>query len=416
MATAELEDPRIIEFDVRTDEMLVNMGPQHPSTHGVLRLLLRTDGEVVHEVTPHIGYLHRCAEKIGENLAGPQWIPYSDRMDYLAAMSMNLGQALVFEKLIGMEVPEKAMTLRLIITELGRIASHLVGMGAYGLDLGTFSPFLYAFREREIILDLFEEVCGARLTYSYITIGGATHDLPTQITIPPGLAALTGRSMNERMSWAEATLLFLEWLEPRILEYHALLTRNSIFIQRTAGLGVMSGDMAINYGCTGPVLRGSGVDFDLRRDGEPIFTRMYDGYRWNVIHAPFEGFGPIPPEVELGDNWCRFYVRMVEVLESISLVRQGLEKYPKTAGTYRVPYKMSTKLPVDECYLETECPRGQMGFYIVGDGQAEPLRARAKSSCFCNLSITAPLCQGVLLADVPSIVGSLDIVMGEIDR
>ena len=416
MATAELTDPRVIEFDVRTDEMLVNMGPQHPSTHGVLRLLLRTDGEVVHECTPHIGYLHRCAEKIGENLTGPQWIPYSDRMDYLAAMNMNLGQALAYEKLLGMELPEKAMTLRVIIAELGRIASHLVGMGAYGLDLGSFSPFLYAFREREIILDLFEEACGARLTYSYITIGGATHDLPGTITIPPGLASLTGRSPNEKLQWSDAVLVFLDWLEERIKEYHTLLTKNSIFIKRTAGIGTMSAEMAIDYGCTGPVLRGSGVDHDLRRDGDPLYTRMYDGYDWDVIVAPFEGVKGIPPEVELGDNWCRFYVRMLEVVQAIGLVRQGLEKYPTAAGEFRVPFKMNTKLPVDECYLETECPRGQMGFYIIGDGQAEPLRARAKSSCFCNLAPTEELCKGILIADIPSIVGSLDIVMGEIDR
>ncbi len=415
MATA-LEDPRIVEFDVRTDEMLVNMGPQHPSTHGVLRLLLRTDGEVVHECTPHIGYLHRCAEKIGENLAGPQWIPYTDRMDYLAGMNMNLGMALAFEKLLGMELPEKAMTLRVIIAELGRIASHLVGMGAYGLDLGTFSPFLYAFREREIILDLFEEACGARLTYSYLTIGGATHDLPGTIPIPPGLASLTGRSMNEKLAWTEAVTVFLDWLEPRIVEYHTLLTRNSIFIKRTARLGVIPREMAISYGCTGPVLRGSGVDFDLRRDGEPIYTRMYEGYEFDIPVAPFPNQPMVPAEVELGDNWCRFFVRMLEVVQSIRLVRQALAKYPTAEGTYRVPFKMNTKLPRNECYLETECPRGQLGFYIVGNDRAEPLRARAKSSCFCNLSVTAPICQGVLLADVPAIVGSLDIVMGEIDR
>src|SRR5437773_8992641 len=206
----QVEDPRIVEFDVRTDEMLVNMGPQHPSTHGVLRLLLRTDGEIIHEVTPHIGYLHRCAEKIGENLSPPQWVPYTDRMDYLAGMNMNLGMSLAVEKLISMEVPEKATTIRVMVAELGRIASHLVGMGAYGLDLGTFSPFLYAFREREIILDLFEEVCGARLTYSYITVGGATHDLPDSIEIPPGLAALIGRSPTETTSWLDATTLFLD--------------------------------------------------------------------------------------------------------------------------------------------------------------------------------------------------------------
>lgn len=409
----QVEDPRIVEFDVRTDEMLVNMGPQHPSTHGVLRLLLRTDGEVIHEVTPHIGYLHRCAEKIGENLSPPQWVPYTDRMDYLAGMNMNLGWALAVEKLVGMQVPDKAMNVRLIIAEMNRIASHLVGMGAYGLDLGTFSPFLYAFREREIILDLFEEVCGARLTYSYITPGGVTHDLPTSIPIPPGLAGLTGRNPNMTLSWIDACRMFLDWLEPRIVEYHTLLTENQIFIKRTAALGIMSREMAIDYGCTGPVLRGSGVDHDLRRDGEPIYTRMYQGYEFDIPVAPFED---APPEAILGDNWCRFYVRMMEVVQAIRLVRQGMDRYASTAGEARIPFKMATKLPRAEVYLETECPRGQMGFYVIGNDRAEPLRARAKSSSFCNLSVTGPLCAGCLIADIPAIVGSLDVVMGEIDR
>ncbi len=408
-----LEDPRIVEFDVRTDEMLVNMGPQHPSTHGVLRLLLRTDGEIIHEITPHIGYLHRCAEKIGENLATPQWVPYTDRMDYLAGMNMNLGMALAVEKLIGLEVPEKAVVIRVLVAELGRIASHLVGMGAYGLDLGTFSPFLYAFREREIILDLFEELCGARLTYSYFTIGGATHDLPDMIPIPPGLAGLTKRSQKLKLTWLDAVAMFLDWLEPRINEYHTLLTRNQIFIKRTAALGILSQEMAINYGCTGPVLRGSGVNWDLRRDGEPIYTQMYAGYEFDVVYAPFKD---TPREVVAGDNWCRFYVRMLEVVQAIRLVRQAMAKYSKAQGAHRVPYKMTTKLPVDEAYLETECPRGAMGFYFVGNDKSEPYRARAKSSCFCNLSVTSPLCTGFLLADIPAIVGSLDIVMGEIDR
>jgi NADH-quinone oxidoreductase subunit D len=409
----QLEDTRIVEFDVRTDEMLVNMGPQHPSTHGVLRLLLRTDGEVVHEVTPHIGYLHRSAEKIGENLSPPQWIPYTDRMDYLAGMNMNLGYSLAVEKLIGMEVPEKAQVIRVLIAELGRIASHLVGMGAYGLDLGSFSPFLYAFREREIILDLFEEVCGARLTYSYFTIGGATHDLPDEIQIPSGLASLTERDPNTKLSWIAALEMFLSWLEPRIQEYHTLLTRNQIFIKRTADLGILSREMAISFGCTGPVLRGSGVDHDLRRDGEPIYTQMYDGYDFDIPVAPFDN---APPEAVLGDNWCRFFVRMLEVVEAIRLVRQAIAKYPTAEGTHRIPFKLNTKLPKDECYLETECPRGQMGFYVVGNGLAEPLRTRAKSSCFCNLAITAPLSVGGLLGDIPAVVGSLDVVMGEIDR
>lgn len=409
----QLEDPRIIEFDVRTDEMLVNMGPQHPSTHGVLRLLLRTDGEIVYECTPHIGYLHRCAEKIGENLSPPQWIPYTDRMDYLAAMNMNLGYSLAIEKMVGLEIPDKATHLRVLIAELGRIASHLLGMGAYGLDLGSFSPFLYAFREREIILDLFEEACGARLTYSYLTIGGATHDLPGEITIPPGLAGLTKQDPTMRLPWMEAVQMFLSWLEPRIVEYHTLLTRNTIFVKRTAGIGALSREDAISYGCTGPVLRGSGVDFDLRRDGEDTYTKMYEGYEYEIPVAPFDD---APSEAVLGDNWCRFYVRMMEVVQSISLVRQSIERYKAAEGTHRVPYKMSTKLPKDEVYLETECPRGQMGFYVVGTGNAEPFRVRAKSSCFCNLSITDMLCRGLPLADIPSVVGSLDIVMGEIDR
>src|SRR5882672_209644 len=224
MSTTYTDDPRIIEFDVRTDEMLVNMGPQHPSTHGVLRLVLRTDGEVVSELTPYIGYLHRCAEKIGENLTPKQWIPYTDRMDYLAGMNMNLGWSLTVEKLLKLQLPEKARHLRVLICEMGRIASHLVGMGAYGLDLGTFSPFLYAFREREKILDLFEEVCGARLTYSYITVGGATADLPT--------------------GWLEKCEKFIDQLEPVIDEYHALLTTNAIFVRRTAGIGVLSPETA----------------------------------------------------------------------------------------------------------------------------------------------------------------------------
>lgn len=398
----QLDDPRVVEFDVRTDEMLVNMGPQHPSTHGVLRLVLRTDGEIVSEVEPHIGYLHRCAEKIGENLTPRQWIPYTDRMDYLAAMNMNLGWSLTVEKLLNYQLPEKARHLRVIIAEMGRIASHLVGMGAYGLDLGTFSPFLYAFREREKILDLFEEACGARLTYSYITPGGATADLPR--------------------GWLQQCEAFLQELEPIINEYHALLTTNHIFVKRCANIGVMPAEMAISYGCTGPVLRGSGVDHDLRRDGEERYTEMYDGYAFEVIvqkdgHYPKDrDYPPVPPEAVLGDSWHRFYVRMLEVMQSIDLVRQGIERYSTATGDWGTPIKLATKLPKGEAYLETEAPRGQMGFYIVSDGSTIPWRARARSSSFCNLSVTHDLCKNVLLADIPAIVGSLDIVMGEIDR
>lgn len=399
---ATIDDPRIIEFDVRTDEMLVNMGPQHPSTHGVLRLVLRTDGEVVSEVMPHIGYLHRCAEKIGENLTARQWVPYTDRMDYLAAMNMNLGWSLAVEKLLGHELSPKAKHLRVIIAELSRIASHLVGMGAYGLDLGTFSPFLYAFREREKILDLFEEACGARLTTSYLTPGGATADLPA--------------------GWLKNCGQFLDQFVPVIQEYHTLLTSNAIFIKRTAGIGVLSREMAIDYGCTGPVLRGSGVDYDLRRDGEERYTEMYDGYAFEVIcerngHYPSDHDYPaVPEETVLGDCWHRFYVRMLEVVQAIDLVRQAIERYSVAEGDWGIPIKLAQKLPPGEVYLETECPRGQMGFYVVSHGDAIPWRVRARSSSFCNLSVCHEMCRGCLIADVPAIVGSLDIVMGEIDR
>src|SRR5919201_1527791 len=303
MATA-LDDQRIIEFDVRTDEMLVNMGPQHPSTHGVLRLVLRTDGEVVSEVVPHIGYLHRGAEKFGENLTPRQWIPYTDRMDYLAGMNMNLGWALTVEKLMKLEVTEKCRHLRVLIAEMGRIASHLVGMGAYGLDLGTFSPFLYAFREREMILDLFEEVCGARLTYSYITIGGVHDDLPE--------------------GWVGRCQQFLDYLKPRVEEYHTLLTRNHIFIKRTANVGVLSKDLALSYACSGPMLRGS-----LDRDaGDPAWdlrrVEPYSGYETYDFKAIVPPFPEAPREAVMGDAWHRFYVRMLEIVESIKIIEQAL--------------------------------------------------------------------------------------------
>jgi NADH-quinone oxidoreductase subunit D len=410
----ELADPRIVEYDIRTDEMFVNMGPQHPSTHGVLKVLLRTDGEVVYEAIPEIGFLHRCAEKIGENLTPVQWVPYTDRMDYLAGMNMNLGWSLTVEKLLGMEIPPRGQALRVIVAELNRIASHLLGMGAYGMDLGTFAPFLYGLREREIILDLFEELCGARLTYSYVTVGGVTQPMPERVRVPPGLAALTETDPHREMTFSDAVRLFLEWLTARIPEYHELLTTNAIFVKRVAGLGVLSREMAISHAVTGAVLRGSGVDFDLRRDGESIYTRMYEGYDFAIPFAPFP---EVPPEAVVGDNWCRFYVRMREVAESIKLVRQALDRHDGLPGEpVRVPHKWNAKLPVGEAYLETECPRGQMGFYIVSTGQAEPLRARAKSSSFCNLSVLEKLCPGVLVADVPAILGSLDMVMGEIDR
>ena len=395
-------DPETVEFDVRTDEILINMGPQHPSTHGVLRVVVRADGEVVSEVTPHIGYLHRCAEKIGENVTPRQWIPYTDRMDYLAGMNMNLGWALTVEKLMRLEVPERARHLRVLIAELGRIASHLVAAGTYGLDLGSFTPFMYCFREREKILDLFELACGARLTYSYITVGGVTADLPT--------------------GWLDQCEAFLDQFEPVIDELHAVLTSNAIFIRRTAKIGILPPEVAISYGCTGPVLRGSGVDWDLRRDGEPWYTKMYEGYRFEVIaqvsgHYPQDHkYPPVPAAAVLGDSWHRFYVRMLEVVQSVDLVRQAIERYRGSPPDCGAPVRLTQKLPKGEAYLETEAPKGQMGFMIISDGAAIPWRVRARSSSFCNLSVTSELCRGCLIADVPAVLGSLDIVLGEIDR
>jgi NADH-quinone oxidoreductase subunit D len=390
-----------MEFDVHTDEMLLNMGPQHPSTHGVLRVVLRTDGEVVLEATPHIGYLHRCAEKIGEKLTPRQFLPYTDRLDYLAAMNMNLGWALCVEKLMGIQVSEKTRHLRLIVSELNRIGSHLVAAGCNGLDIGNFTPYMYVFREREKILNLYEAVCGARLTYSYITVGGVTADIPT--------------------GWLQQCEKFLDEFEPVIDDLHAMLTYSSIFVHRMAGVGIMSPAMAIDYGCTGPVLRGSGVDWDLRRDGEPIYTQMYEGYDWDSI-CPIDNRYPqvantrVPPEAVVGDSWHRFYVRMLEVVESVKLVRQALDKYAKAPGKVDPPIALKKKLPKGEAYLETEAPKGQMGFGIISEGAAEPWRTRVRSSSFCNLSVIPDLCRGLLIADMPAVIASLDIVLGEIDR
>jgi NADH-quinone oxidoreductase subunit D len=395
-------DPATVEFGLRTDEMLVNMGPQHPSTHGVLRLALRTDGEVIAEATPHLGYLHRCAEKVGENLTPRQFLPYTDRLDYLAAMNMNLGWTLAVEKLLGYELPEKARHVRVLMCELDRISSHLVAAGCYGLDLGSFTPFMWTFREREKILNLFEEVCGARLTYSYITVGGIKADLPR--------------------GWLQKCAAFLDQFEPVIDDLHALLTSNAIFVRRTAGIGVLSPEMAVDYGCTGPVLRGSGVDWDLRRDGEPHYTRMYDGYKFHVIaetegHYPRDhNYPPVPAVAVLGDCWHRFYVRMLEVVQSIALVRQAIDNYSRASGPWGEPVALKQKLPKGEAYLETEAPKGQMGFMLISDGSAVPWRVRIRSSSFCNLSVTSELCRGCFMADVPAIVGSLDLVLGEIDR
>jgi len=386
-----IPQPSAAPGTLHTEELLVNMGPQHPSTHGVLRLLLRTDGELVVEATPHIGYLHRCAEKIGENVTPVQFVPMTDRLDYLAAMNNNHGYSLAVEKLCGIEVPERARYIRVIMCELNRIASHLVSFGSYGLDMGAFTPFLYAFREREYILDLFEATCGARLTYNYLTIGGAAADLPEGF-----LQRLAG---------------FLDYFEPKIDEYNRLLSYNYIFVKRTAGVGVISAADAIAYGLTGPCLRGSGVRWDLRRC---VPYEIYDRFEFDIPIGVPGGTDDIPPEVVVGDSWSRYFVRMLEMKQSVRILRQCLRQIPD--GEYRAKVPRVLKLPAGEVYLEVEGARGQLGFLVVGDNGPIPRRVKVRGPSFCNLSIIPHVCRQVLLADVAAILGSIDVVMGEVDR
>jgi NADH-quinone oxidoreductase subunit D len=371
--------------DVRTEEMLVNMGPQHPSTHGVLRVVLRTDGEMVLESIPHIGYLHRCAEKIGENLQYFQFIPYTDRMDYLAGMNNNLGFAMAAERLGGLEIPERAQYIRVIFAELNRIASHLVSIGTYGLDMGAFSPFLYAFREREMILDMFESACGARLTYSYITVGGVTHELPDR--------------------FLDVLSEFLDYFEPKIDDYNNLLSYNHIFTKRTGNVGVISSEMAINFGLSGPVLRGSGVRWDLRKV-EPYC--LYDRFDFEVPVGDGR-YGTV------GDCWDRYFVRVLEIEQSVRILRQAIDQIPGE-GPFTAKMPKTYKPPEGEVYLEIENPRGQLGFFLESDGSAIPTRVKARGPSFCNLSVLSDVGKDCLLADIPAIIGSIDVVMGEVDR
>jgi NADH-quinone oxidoreductase subunit D len=383
---ADLTAEKIQQGGFQTEEMLVNMGPQHPATHGVLRVVLRTDGEMVLEAIPHIGYLHRCAEKIGESVAPYQYIPYTDRMDYLAGMNDNLGFAIAVERLAGMEVSPRATLIRVVFAELNRIASHLVSMGTYGLDIGAFTPFLYAFREREMILDLFESACGARLTYSYITIGGVTMDIPER--------------------FIDITEEFLDYFEPKIAEYNNLLSYNHIFVKRTANIGVITPQDALAFGLTGPVLRASGIRWDLRK------VQADCGYADYDFEIPI-GQGL---KGQVGDCWDRYFVRILEMEQSVKILRQALKRLRGTPGETLDKRGKTVKLPEDEIYYEMENPRGQLGFFIQGNGSAIPARVKARGPSFCNLSITTHMCKNVLLADVAAIIGSIDVVMGEVDR
>ncbi len=374
-----------IEAGLQTEEMLLNMGPQHPSTHGVLRLLLRMDGEVVHDVVPYIGYLHRCKEKIGQSVNYTQFVPYTDRLDYLASMNMNLGYVLAVEKMLGVEVPERAQYIRVIMAELNRIASHLVSWGTFGLDMGAFTPFMYGFRERERVVDIFEKACGARLTYNYIRIGGVSRDIPN------------GLEKN--------IVDFLDYFEPRIPEYHDLLSYNKIFVERTANVGVLPLDLAIAYGVTGPCLRASGLKWDCRRD-DPY--GIYDRFDFDIPVGRGE-MGTV------GDAWDRYMVRIHEMEQSARIVRQAVAALP--AGDTMGKVSKTIKTPKDtEIYFRTEAPKGELGFYIISNGTAKPERLKIRSPSFSNLSVLPEIGRGAMVADLVAIVASLDIVLGEIDR
>ncbi|HVS18420.1 MAG TPA: NADH-quinone oxidoreductase subunit D [Planctomycetota bacterium] len=389
-ADAELlpSGERQFALDVRTQDMEVNFGPQHPATHGVMRILIRADGELVTGAQPHLGYLHRCAEKIGENVEWLQYLPYTDRYDYLAAMNNNLGYSLAVEALMEVEIPRRAQMLRIMCAELNRIGSHLIAIGTYGLDLGAFTPFLYMFREREWMMALFEKICGARLTYSYIRIGGVFNDAP------PG--------------WLEEVALFCDTFEKKWPEYYDLLILNKIYVKRTANIGVIPRDMALDFGLTGPMLRGSGIDWDLRRDlPYSLYGEIWADGGFQVPLARGE-MGT------LGDCWDRSWVRMVEMMESIKIVRWCLEHIEEGPVLGEIPKTL--KIPPGEAYVGIENPRGELGHYVVSDGNKIAVRVRVRGPSFCNLAVLEDLLPGALVGDAIAIIGSTDIVVGETDR
>ncbi|MBF0490139.1 MAG: NADH-quinone oxidoreductase subunit D [Candidatus Omnitrophica bacterium] len=361
------------------EELIVNMGPQHPSTHGVLYLELKLDGEVVLDCVPHLGYLHRSMEKIAENRTYTQFIPFTDRLDYLASMNNNLGYCLAVEKLLNVEVTPRAQYLRVIIAELNRVASHLVAIGTFAQDLGAYAtPLFYAFSDREKIVELFDELCGSRLTYNYVRIGGLSGD------IPPG----TDKVIKD----------FIKYEYKQLVEYNELLTHNVIFLARSKNIGILSKELAQAYSVSGPILRASGVRWDLRKD-EPYL--VYDKFDFDVCVGT------------VGDSWDRFKVRLDEVTQSLRIIEQAIEAIPEGNPVSKVNRVFRG---TGESYLRTENPRGELGFYLVAEGGFNPYRCKIRSPSFSNLSVLPALIKGLNISDAVCVLGSLDIVMGEIDR
>ncbi|WP_246085430.1 NADH-quinone oxidoreductase subunit D [Solitalea koreensis] len=374
--------------------MVLNMGPQHPSTHGVLRLELITDGEIVVDVIPHIGYLHRCFEKHCESLSYPQIIPYTDRMDYMASMNNNHAFVMGVEHMLGIDndIPKRVEYIRVLVCELNRIASHLIAIGTYGIDIGAFTPFLWCFRDREYIMNMLEWASGARMLYNYIWVGGLFYDLP--------------------VGFEERCTEFVEYFRPKMVELNELLTNNRIFIDRTANVGVLPLDVAINYGCSGPVLRGSGIKYDLRR------VDNYSVYPEIDFEIPC-GTGQMG---KVGDCWDRYKVRVDEVEQSLRIIEQCLERLKKELKRgpdfdprAKLPRKCTPK--AQDFYVRAENPKGELGFYFIADGRTEiPFRVKSRGPSFNNLSVLPEISRGVMIADIVAILGSIDIVLGEVDR
>jgi len=384
--------------------MTINMGPQHPATHGVLRIVLELDGEVIVKATPHIGHLHRGIEKLAESKTYHQSIPFTDRLDYTNAMGNNLAYVLAVEKLLGIEVPKRAQYLRVMMAELQRIAAHLIWLGTHVLDMGATTPIFYTFREREDILRIFEEVAGGRLTPTYLRIGGVSKDLPEGIE--------------------ENVKSFVQTFPGHMKEYETLLTKNVIWVKRTKGVGVISKEDAISWGVTGPTLRGSGVKYDVRKA---------------FPYSSYEEFDFEIPIGSVGDVYDRYIVRLREMEWSNAIVEQALERLPKgpiLANDPRITLPPKDDVtrdiaslirqfkivsegfqpPVGEAYASVEASKGELGFYIVSDGSNHPFRFRIRTPSFANLSALPKMIEGSLIADVISTIGSIDIVLGEIDR
>lgn len=391
---------------LNTETMTINMGPQHPSTHGVLQLILELDGEVVQKATPHIGFLHRGTEKLSEHRTYHQIIPLTDRLDYLAPMSNNLGYVLAVEKLLGItdEIPERAKTIRVILAELTRLKSHLVWLACHALDIGAMTVFIYCFREREHIMNIYEKVSGARMTSNYFRVGGLSEDFPDGLE-------------KEIRDFAES-------IPGHVAEYEGLLTGNRIWQKRTIGVGCISAEAAIDIGITGPSLRASGVDWDLRRDNP------YSGY---------EDYDFDVPVSQDCDTFARYKCRLGEMIQSARIILQGLDRLkpgPILADCPKVclPPKQDVVDTIEglihhfkivtegfspepgEVYQGTEAPKGELGFYLVSDGSPMPLRMRIRGPSFVNLQGLPQMVEGKLLADVIAVIGTLDIVLGEIDR